>query len=621
MLRPLAYAAQGALAALAAAALWAAIDALGLCTRIEALTPGRLTAFALLVSAALALPIGALAGVGAALGGGGPGAARAAGGGIAFATWGLAVLGVAVNRSLLPSRWHPMSVAANCVLVLLLVALGWWVARWLRRPAGGRLVWASLVVTALAAVVLPSFLGPSPRPGPRPPVSASGGAADRPSVLFVVIDSLRADESRSSDLGPALRAVGDAGVSFTRAYAQSSWTKPSVATLFTGLHPLTHGAVGRGDVLGRDFTTLPETLSGLGYRTAVFSSNPWVSPAFGFGQGVDHFYESDPGGDPTRLLAVARTLQLVARAAPAADAGRGLRALRLLLGLDRPDRTNCERDEEITAAAADWLRTADAPFFGYVHYMCVHSPYEPPGPRPVSRARQLAAQHGEVSLSAEEQAALRAQYGAAARHADMLLGRLLAALDEDAAARTIVVVTADHGEEFGEHGQYGHGKNLYREVVEVPLHVRFPGRIPPRSRVGVPVGGVDLFQLLLGLLAVPGVDGRDGRRLLDGEQRVRPPIHLSLDLEGGFSVASLVAGDYQYIETTPHRSATPRRELYHLARDPAERTNLWDAGSPEGLALADTLRDLDRTTPRGVAQKVVVSADTDRRLRALGYVQ
>jgi arylsulfatase A-like enzyme len=601
----------GALAALAAASPWVAADALRVLAGVEAAAPVRLALFAFALAAVAVIPGGALLGAVVGILGRDVGMARAIAAFVAFVAGGLVAVGVPANQNWLPARGHPVSLAADALLLGVLVLAARALARRVRGPGGARLLAGTLAASLVATLGLAAILGPRTTPVARRGAEPPGA----PNVLVVVIDSLRAAEADGTEVVPAVVGLGAEGATFTRAYSASSWTKPSVATLLTGLDPAAHGAVRHRDVLAQELTTLPETFAARGYRTAVFSANPWVSPTFGFAQGVEHFVESDPGGEVTRLMAGVRVVQLVARAVPALPVAAGLQALRTGLGVDTEGRTNCARDDELTVAIGDWLRRAEAPFFAYVHYMGAHLPYEAPGPRRVERAAQLAMSRGDLPLAAD---ALRAEYLAALRHTDGQLAALLRLLDERGLAdRTLVVVTADHGEELGEHGQLGHGKNLYHETVEVPLVLRFPGRVAPGTRVDALMGSRGLPALVLALLDAPAAGGDAAVR----DARTVGPVRLALDLDGGASSASLVSAAFQYIETTAHLGAEPRRELFDLRRDPGEQVNVWSPESRRGRRFAARLQSFARAAARAPAPQAVVGSETSARLRTLGYIR
>jgi arylsulfatase A-like enzyme len=331
-------------------------------------------------------------------------------------------------------------------------------------------------------------------------LAAGCGDAERPNLLLVSIDTLRADRlgcyGYERDTSPALdRFAREHAVRFARVVAESPWTLPSHVTMLSGLHPLRHGVNLPEHAPAGEVALLAETLRAAGYATFAFTGGGWISPAWGFGRGFDSFQASE---------------------LDCADNARKL---------------------------ADQIRSLDTarPWFAFLHTYEVHCPYDPPEPFasmfasedavPIAVAGRCGNPHfNSMSLAPGEVRFLSDRYDGSIRSVDQALGELLDFLEESGVlANTVVVITSDHGDELGDHGSIGHERSLQREVLEIPLFVAAPG-IPPRT-VPDPVGLVDIVPTVLDLLGIQGPAGPcDGRSLVPllrgerGEDRMEPCV-------------------------------------------------------------------------------------------------
>ncbi|TMB59285.1 MAG: sulfatase, partial [Deltaproteobacteria bacterium] len=374
---------------------------------------------------------------------------------------------------------------------------------------------------------------------------ASGAGA--PSVLVVLVDTLRADHLGCYGAAPSPSPVVDrlaaGGLVFEQAVAQSSWTMPSVATLFTGLHPRSHGVVGASadadgaasdpGFLADTLPTLAEHAEAAGITTVGVSASPLVSRATNLARGFETFVE---------------------------------------FGWDRA-RHDWPPAAEVNARFLAWLeRNRGLRFLAYLHYMDPHDPYTPPaalrppappGVRPAVAAGQadvLARRLAGAPLSAAEVEHLRRLYDAEIRAWDAELGTLLDTLaDRGVADSTIVVLTADHGEEFQEHGRLKHRIHLYDELLHVPLVIAGPGVRP--GRVAEQAQGIDLFPTLAALLGTAPPRGLPGHDLLAARAEA-PAISetlYGLMPDGATTpIVSLRTAEWKLI----HAPALGRYELY-----------------------------------------------------------
>lgn len=322
--------------------------------------------------------------------------------------------------------------------------------------------------------------------------TASAGASN---VLLIVIDTLRADHlssyGYSRQTSPNLDNLANKGVLFDHTFASASWTLPSHASLMTGRYPSEHGA--EKGPLDRRYPTIGELFRDCGYRTGAFSANSFFfCRRMGLGRGFVHF--DDYSGSLTQ--AAVRTCY-----------GRDLEALLNRLGLKIfPVRRTAP---EVNGSFLDWVDSKPGkPFFAVLNYFDLHDPYFPPQPyrmrfsklkNPGGIIDESLASHGWPATAEELQGEVEAYDGAIA-YIDDQIGRLLAELKKrQLADNTLIVITSDHGESFGEHGLFIHGNSLYREQIRVPLIFYWPSRIPRGIHISQPVSNAAIPATLVEL--------------------------------------------------------------------------------------------------------------------------
>ena len=347
----------------------------------------------------------------------------------------------------------------------------------------------------------------------------------RPHVVFIMIDTLRADHlplyGYSRQTAPNLVDLAQRGVTLTNMYAAASHTRPSVATLFSSLYPAVHKTNYSRDFLPGSIVTLAETLREAGYQTFGVSANANVSPTFGFSQGFDTFSVSKVES-PLRLT----LLGTVAEDAIGDAAFRFLEA----------DQPIIPRAEAVTDIALDWTaQHCKQPCFLYVHYIDPHAPYSPPPPfdQSFDLHRDPSIRAGGINpidlvKDTRQEWVGKAidQYDGEILYTDHHVSRLLDQLKQlGVLDQSLVIVTSDHGEEFYEHGRGDHGKTLYEEVLKVPFVISWPGHIPSGTAYRNVVGLIDVMPTLLDFLGIdspPGVQGVSFADSLKGDKNDRP---------------------------------------------------------------------------------------------------
>ena len=345
---------------------------------------------------------------------------------------------------------------------------------------------------------------------------ASAGA---PNVLLIILDTVRA-ASLSLYGGraktPTLDSLAATGVAFDRAVAPAPWTLPSHASIFTGLSPFEHGADWRVPLDTRA-ATLAEVMARQGYRTGGFVGNlVYTSREHGLDRGFQEYrdYRRSPGA----LLRSASLIQVVVTS----------RVLRRLTGLHEV--TGRKQGRHVNQEFLRWQgKRGDTPWFAFLNYYDAHEPYLP---RPPYRGLYSAGLPGRRfdrhrfwnvegsiddwnALTPPEVEAERAAYEEAVTGLDADLASLFSELRRRGALeRTLVVITSDHGELFGEHGAHAHGSSVYWRSLHVPLLVSWPGHVPVGRRIADPVSLRDIPATVLGL-AFPDTPGAlPGRSLL-----------------------------------------------------------------------------------------------------------
>lgn len=410
----------------------------------------------------------------------------------------------------------------------------------------------------LSIEVLPSTTGRAMGPCVAigtPFFSGAKAASTRvENAILIVLDTLRADAvdaDQSPDIAPAMNGLAREGTRFRRAFSSSPWTLPAHVSMFTSRFPTQHGVVEMQARMSDDDPTLAEVLRGGGWSTAAFTDAGYVSPAFGVHRGFDRFHAQRAG------------------AASVID-----RAIR-------------------------FLRTAPRPFFLFLHTYEIHGPYGPPKPQVLGLVRaydgtlpsdlqpaHLEQRMRDSTLGAPELRYARDLYRAGIRFTDMEIQRLFDALEHAGLwERTAVVVTSDHGEEFHEHGGFGHGKALFQEQLHVPLIVRSPGDFSGGEVVDEPVRIEDIAPTLLDLLGVPVPDGWVGRSLRD-RGGARPILAYSKRPAGG-EAWSVVVDRWKLISATDEyyrgRAIGGRTQLFDLHDDPLEQAPVDDAARQRQL--------------------------------------
>jgi arylsulfatase A-like enzyme len=503
---------------------------------------------------------------------------------------------------------HPDPGLLGIVLAVAASALGGLGAcrpRW--AVAAGLLVLAGLL-----------FLPRSDRP--------EAGTPSRPDIVLIVLDTVGARYTSLHgyplDTSPVLERVAAEGAWFRRAVATAPWTVPSHATLFTGDQPRRVGCHHEHPALPEGVPTTAEQLANAGYRTGAFVANPWVGRFNGLLRGFQHRELVWEVVRLTRSFAATRWLHAIV------------------------DRNNNKGAPLLAKRTLDWLgRGGDTPSFAFVNLLEAHSPFHhvPDAGRygvanavAIGERTHQAQSYGpdliDYPQSGEVEAAKRL-YAAGIRYVDGQVGLLL---DELAARgrldRTVVLVTSDHGEAFGEHGFHGHMVGLYEETLHVPLVLRYPPVVRPGTVVDALVSLCSVHATLLEFATGAARAGSLLESLREDAEtgpvvsEQRRPLQVLSDFRRGAErdlsaidtrALRIRVEDWVLLRETPAETGEVRWSFYDLTVDPAEQHNLFP--DPRAARLQKALEEYD-SEPVAVSGEVSVPPSLREQLNALGYL-
>ncbi len=408
------------------------------------------------------------------------------------------------------------------------------------------------------------------------PVLAQRSAAskpERPNIILISVDTLRADRLRSNSPSaiatPNIDKLLHGGTSFSQETSMVPLTLPSHVAMLTSTYPFVNGVEDNGERLAPGAITLAGTLRSHGYQTAAFLGSFVLDRRFGLDQGFDT-YDS-----------------------PSAS-----------LNSESSDPGDIKRKGEAVAEAGEaWLNThSDRPFFLFLHLYDLHTPY---------------------NLSAAEEAKYGKGYNGELSYIDHVIGNLLDYLAaHDLVNKSLIVFTSDHGEGLGDHEETTHGFFIYQSTLHVPLIIHWPGHwptggAPMPERVDTPASLLDLSPTILDAVRLPAPAAMQGTSMLGAGSTPRDVFSESVYPQRHFGTSGLDAlrrGHYKYIEA-------PRPEFYDLTLDPGERKNLYPEKGSVASAYRERLQQLRQLyKPRFQGTANALSPEVIDRLHALGYL-
>ncbi len=451
----------------------------------------------------------------------------------------------------------------------------------------------------------------------RPMVERVNIAPSKGPVILIVVDALRPDRMSTYGFGrettPNIDALADDGVSFTNFFTNGNWTRPSTASLLSGVLPHRHGVERDTDRLADAYETLPEMMKSAGFVTGAVVGNGNAGSAFGLNQGFDYYADT----------------------------------VRHWQGLP-------SADEVVDLAIPYVAQHREEPFFLMLFLIDPHDPYHAPGEFENMYVENLDARlirtpHWELGRYSEvESARMTATYDGAVRYTDSALGRFIGELKrlgvyDDAT----IVLTSDHGEAFGEHGVYLHAHHLYDELTRAPLVVRAPSMSVRGTYTPILSQTVDLFPTLVQHVGgttpaeVQGIDLFDQLRRPAAVDPHRVVISefsnfgIRRRMARGYqhkAIVQFAANEEEFMATVGKKSLLPsvifddeRWSFYRVDRDPFERKNLFDdarSARPAWQRLMRILRANEAArTGRDVHVVEKIDAETLGDLKSLGYIQ
>jgi choline-sulfatase len=406
----------------------------------------------------------------------------------------------------------------------------------------------------------------------------AAAATDQPNVILITLDTVRADRmgflGSKHGLTPQLDALASQGVVFEHAYSQAPITPVSHATILTGTFPQYHGIRNFGDRLPTSIPFLPEILHAQGYHTSAFVGSIILDPKNGFASGFERGFDLYDAGFHRQKTG------------------------------ERREASMQRRGEVTLGHVLEWLgQQKGSPFFLWFHLWDAHDPYNPPEP---FRSRFPGA-----------------PYNGSIAYVDATVGKLLDYLrSQGLYDNALIAIAADHGESLGEHGELTHSIFLYDATIHVPLLLKLPGNRFAAQRVNATASLVDLAPTLLEALGQTPPPAMQGRSLLpligNPHPENRPSLATGDHSERSFGWSALVSlrtGNQLYVRA-------PSPELYNVASDPGEKTNLYPGNHTAAVRLAIQLDSFVKRISTGAPQALQDGLDEKSRekLSALGYV-
>lgn len=479
-----------------------------------------------------------------------------------------------------------------------------------------------------------------------------------PNILLLVMDSVRSDHlscyGYPIQTSPQIDALATTGTAFTQAISAANWTGSSVSSILTGLYPSRHGYTNLNYHLDEEIITVPQLLADNGYRTIGISSNLFISSKTGTARGFHDFYfngRPDVHGSATHLKRKSflqkqytgfRDLLPIRYRMMAKDLYDGLNEERALTRDDGAF-VNCQ-------IAKKWLKRRDKtqPFFMYIHFEEPHSNYFPPRPyRKRFFAKNWPAEYRylifdhmnflakKITYSAEDFRHYKSLYDAAIAYTDLRIGELIDHLKENGAFDdTVIIITADHGDLFGEKGYVWHAFNLYDPLIHVPLIIHYPEWFGHGLNPQL-VQSVDILPSLLDRSGIRWQykNERHGLSLFDPSPRtftISETFNPKLVIERWLTRDSKLKTE----DFDPHRrdllairsqtekfiwSSDGKHEYYHLSQDPEELHNIFTEKETSDLVKTGFAWSKSFAGQQVQRSQAGFDKDTWEKLKAMGY--
>jgi len=442
-------------------------------------------------------------------------------------------------------------------------------------------------------------------------------------VLFITIDTCRADKLSCYGFdkvtSPNMDELAKNGYIFDFAFSASNWTRPATASIFTSVYPGTHQTNRLAKKISNSFRCLPERFKNGGYHTAVFSANVNISPDFGFDQGVDFFYETTQSFS-LHLSILYRSLSHFSSFA----ANRLFKFNQRKMYAD-----DMTEEDAIYSSFMQWLQNIKyEKFFAYIHLNTPHSAYDPPPGYDIFAEDPgiwVGRMEPEETLSEKKLQRLLSLYYGEILYVDFVVGNIIETFRElELLDKTIIVITADHGEEFYDHKAWGHRHSLYNELLHVPMIFYIPQYPYAPRRIRNIVSIIDIGPTLLALVGLPGdafMDGKNLTPLFQGSSEKIRTSALAQQIKRDGIRSTIIGDGYKYIQLD---SPSGKIELlFNMDEDFKEKNRLGLDTAPHYQNLKRELAQINQYTlsKKIDAPEITLSHQKKEELKALGYLE
>ena len=540
-----------------------------------------------------------------------------------------------MNFLYIPQVLSLFSAISNVALLLVVFAAFWVVHRLIQ---SSRVQFKTLFLIFLAVLLVLSALTArqvlkASAPGRFIAAESTVQGAGKPNAVIIVVDSLRPDHlacyGYSRKTSPAIDQLASQGVLFTNAFAQSGHTVESVPSILTSLYPSTHGIDSFYSALPSGCQTVFSLAKAHGFVTSIFSETPTLTRQYGWDEknGIDVNSSAQSRRGFSILSYYFGLLHLSEK------------MYNLLPFFGRRPAPAGEKKDTVSRFLGFLDEVDDHPFISYIHIMDVHEPYEPKGKykdlfakpfdQPRIKVRDLNSGFYPFDsgsrVSDRQLQDILDRYDETIQFADQeRLVKIIGGLEQKGLLeKTVVVITADHGEEFYEHEQWFHSTTLFRTLIRVPLIMRLPGPDGLSKRIDEVVRLVDIVPTILDLWDVPKpsfLEGQSVIPLIEGNGWVPQPAYSELHLKGK-SCFSLVQDGYHFIQA--HFGLKESLMLFDLKDDPDERTNLADENHSLTAAMLAKLKEINKVSKKKsmATKNIKLSREVEEELRSLGYIK
>lgn len=512
----------------------------------------------------------------------------------------------------------------TAAIIVIAVGAGSILAGWVKNSRfKGIVVGGGCYITIVLVGVIMSMVY---KPGPQPVVKEMFITNDKPNVYLIVVDTLRADyltafNASAKPNTPNISALAEDSVVFQNTYAQSSWTKASFGTIFSGMYPEAHTATGKASGLPDDVTTITEVLYQAGYYTVGYSNNPNITSVFNYNQGFRNYTDLKPD---LLLGAKASSEKLVLY-----DILRKvIQKVNAKVFKGRINITDFYQPANVvTDTGLDWLSTQtgqEESNFLFLHYMDPHDPFRDPDQAGKGYAR---VQMGNPDPEIYKDIFIKS-YSYEIEYMDEHLGRFIQGLkDKGLYDDALIIFTADHGEEFYEHGGWWHGLSLYDEQIAIPLMIKVPNSEITEVNTDL-ARHVDIAPTIATLVGLPVDEQWQGKSLisesLDLQNADTAYVHSHLNFEG-IELRGLRTGTRKLIEANEgnKRNYAPI-EFYNLESDPGEQDNIAQDSKAEVELFQKSLDSMNKFIQENASEPMDLSTEgmseeLREQLDSLGY--